>query len=77
MEFDFDLLCELTETSGVAGYEDRVRTIVRREFAETVDNVRTDAMGNVVGTIDGDSPYSVAVAAHMDEIGFIIRHVTD
>ncbi len=77
MEFDFDLLCELTETSGVAGYEDRVRSIVRREFAETVDNVRTDAMGNVVGTIDGDSPYSVAVAAHMDEIGFMVRHVTD
>ena len=77
MEFDFDLLCELTETSGVAGYEDRVRTIVRREFAESVDSVRTDAMGNVVGTIDGDSSYSVAVAAHMDEIGFMVRHVTD
>lgn len=77
MEFDFDLLCELTETSGVAGYEDRVRTIVRREFAETVDDVQTDAMGNVVGTIEGDSPYSVAVAAHMDEIGFMVRHITD
>ncbi|MGM0604534.1 MAG: M42 family metallopeptidase, partial [Halobacteriota archaeon] len=40
MEFDFDLLKELTETSGVPGYEDRVREIVRREFADTVDEVR-------------------------------------
>ncbi len=76
-EFDYDLLCELTEARGVPGYEDDVREIVRREFAETVDRVRSDAMGNVVGTIEGDSDYSVAVAAHMDEIGLMVRHVTD
>ncbi|SFR47647.1 M42 family metallopeptidase [Halogeometricum limi] len=76
-DFDFELLKELTETSGVPGYEDRVRDIVRREFEAHTDEVRTDAMGNVVGTIEGDSDYSVAVAAHMDEIGFMVRHVTD
>ncbi|MFC6826316.1 M42 family metallopeptidase [Halopelagius fulvigenes] len=76
-EFDFDLLKELTETSGVPGYEDRVRDAVRREFESSVDEVRSDAMGNVVGTIEGDGDYAVAVAAHMDEIGFMVRHVTD
>ena len=76
-DFDFDLLRELTEARGVPGYEDDVREIVRREFADSVDRVRSDAMGNVVGTIEGDSDYSVAVAAHMDEIGFMVRHVTD
>jgi len=75
--FDFDLLRELTEESGVPGYEDRVRELVRREFADSVDRVRTDSMGNVVGTIEGDADYSVAVAAHMDEIGFMVRHVDD
>ncbi|MFC7186651.1 M42 family metallopeptidase [Halorubrum yunnanense] len=77
LDFDFDLLRELTEARGVPGYEDDVREIVRREFAETADRVRSDAMGNVVGTIEGDGDYSVAVAAHMDEIGFMVRHVTD
>ncbi|QLG26031.1 M42 family metallopeptidase [Halorarum halophilum] len=84
-DFDFDLLRELTETSGVPGYEDRVRDVVRRELAERTDEVRTDAMGNVVGTVhadggddtDGDGNYEVAVAAHMDEIGFMVKHVTD
>ena len=76
-DFDFDLLRELTEARGAPGYEDDVREIVRREFAATADRVRTDAMGNVVGTVEGDSDYSVAVAAHMDEIGFMVRHVTD
>ncbi|EMA69551.1 peptidase M42 family protein [Halorubrum aidingense JCM 13560] len=76
-DFDFDLLCELTEARGVPGYEDDVRDIVRREFEARADRVRTDAMGNVVGTVEGDTDYAVAVAAHMDEIGFMVRHVTD
>ena len=76
-EFDFDLLRELTETSGVPGYEDRVRELARDELAANTDTVRTDAMGNVVGTIEGDSDYSVAVAAHMDEIGFMVKHIDD
>ena len=75
-EFDFDLLCELTETDGVPGYEDAVRAVVRRELAAGTDEVRTDAMGNVVGTVEGGD-YEVVVAAHMDEVGFMIRHVTD
>lgn len=74
-DFDFDLLCELTETSGVPGYEDRIREIVRREFEESVDTVRGDTLGNVVGTIEGTSDYEVTVAAHMDEIGFMVRRV--
>ncbi|WP_435360639.1 M42 family metallopeptidase [Haloarchaeobius sp. DFWS5] len=76
-DFDFDLLCELTETHGAPGYEDDVRDIVRRELDGEVDRLRSDAMGNVVGTIDGstDADYSVLVAAHMDEIGFMVRHV--
>ncbi|MFP8956344.1 M42 family metallopeptidase [Natrialbaceae archaeon A-CW3] len=75
VSFDLELLTELTETSGVPGYEDRIRKLVQDEFAESVDRVRTDAMGNVVGTIEGESDYSVAVAAHMDEIGFMVKHI--
>jgi tetrahedral aminopeptidase len=73
--FDMALLEELTETSGVPGYEDRVRDLVVDEFEDSVDRIRTDAMGNVVGTLEGDSEYSVAVATHMDEIGFMVRNV--
>ena len=77
MEFDFDLLAELTETSGVPGYEDRIRDVVRRELEGAVDEIRTDAMGNVVGTVEGEGDYEVIVGAHMDEIGFMVRHVTE
>ena len=70
-----DDICTLLETSGVPGYEDRVRKLVIDSLSSSVDRVRTDAMGNVVGTLEGESSYSVVVAAHMDEIGFMVRHV--
>ncbi|WP_416839012.1 M42 family metallopeptidase [Haloferax sp. DFSO52] len=76
-DFDFDRLKQLTETSGVPGYEDRIRALVREDLEETTDSVSVDAMGNVVGTIEGESDYEVAVAAHMDEIGFMVRHIND
>lgn len=74
---DIDLFTELTEATGVPGYEDRVRTVVRRELESHVDRLRTDEMGNLVGTIEGESDYEVAIAAHMDEIGFMVRHIDD
>ena len=75
--FDYELLVELTETRGVPGYEDRVRELVRGELAPSVDRLRSDAMGNLVGTLEGDADYDVVVAAHVDEIGFMVKHVDD
>lgn len=74
---DIELLRDLTEASGVPGYEDRIREIVKRELDSAADRIRTDAMGNVVGTVDRPGEYAVVVAAHMDEIGFMVRHVRD
>lgn len=79
--FDFDesLLVELTELHGVPGYEEAVRDVVRRELEGAVDDVRSDAMGNLVGTIEGSTApeYEVVVAGHMDEIGFMVRNVDE
>ena len=77
LPFDFGLLRELTETNGVPGYEGRVRDIVRRELTDEVDTIESDGMGNLVGTIEGTGDQHVVVAAHMDEIGFMVRHITD
>ncbi len=74
-ELNLELLAELTEERGVPGHEERIRELVRRELSGIADEVRTDAMGNVVGTIEGRGDGAIAVLAHMDEIGFIVRHV--
>jgi len=79
MALDVDLLGELTETSGAPGHEGRVRDVVRDHLPDGVDAVRTDAMGNLVATVEGsENPdFEVLVPAHMDEIGFVVKHVHD
>ncbi|MFP4590261.1 MAG: M42 family metallopeptidase [Halobacteriales archaeon] len=76
-ELRLELLERLTEARGVPGYEDEVRAIVRDELAAVADRVSTDAMGNVVGTVEGSGDFEVLVAAHMDEIGFMVREVDE
>ena len=66
----------LSEASGVSGYEDNVRVIVQDTFAPLSDEVRTDAMGNLIALkrgSSGDGPRrKVMLAGHMDEIGLIV-----
>ncbi|MWG36967.1 M42 family metallopeptidase [Halomarina oriensis] len=77
LPFDFELLRDLTAACGPVGYEDDVRTIVREELEASTDEVTSDAMGNVVGTVHGESDYSVVVAAHIDEWGWMVERITD
>jgi endoglucanase len=73
------LLKELCEASGPPGFEDQVREIYRREVTKLVDRVETDGMGNVIAIKNGKgkSPRKVMVAGHLDEIGFVVKHVDD
>jgi putative aminopeptidase FrvX len=71
------LLRELCEASGISGREERLRAIVRRELAPMVDELRVDSLGNLVGIRKGTSGKRLAINAHMDEIGFLVKHVDD
>jgi putative aminopeptidase FrvX len=75
--FNFDLLKRICELPGVAGREDAVAALVREEMAELVDEVSTDALGNVIGVKRGSGGPRVMVAAHMDEIGFLAKHIDE
>ncbi len=71
------LFKRLSETPGVPGREDRQREIAREELEDLTDEVHTDALGSVIGTKRGRDDVRVMVAAHMDEIGFLVRHIDD
>ena len=71
------LLRRLIETPGVPGREEQQRKIARDELGSLADEVRTDSLGSVIGTRRGRDDVRVMVAAHMDEIGFFVRHVDD
>ena len=77
MSINIPLLKEICEIAGTSGFEQRIRELVIREIKPLVDSYSVDHMGNVVGVKKGKQPKKVMVAAHMDEIGFIVTHIDD
>ena len=77
MEFNETLLRRLIETPGVSGREEQQREIAREELGALTDEVRTDVMGSVIGTKRGSADTSVMIAAHTDEIGFLVKYIDD
>lgn len=72
-----DLLRRICETPGAPGYEQRIREFVMAEVSPLVDELSIDNMGNVIAVKKGKSPKKVMIAAHMDEIGFIVNYIDD
>jgi endoglucanase len=73
---DFSLLKKLSNAHGISGYEDEIREIIRKELEDYVDEIRIDKMGNLICVKNGSKP-ELMVAAHMDEIGFMVKHIDD
>jgi putative aminopeptidase FrvX len=77
---DINLLKNICETPGVPGYEQAVRALVIKEVEHLVDHVWVDNIGNVFALKKGArnaENKKVLVAAHMDEIGFIVSHIDE
>lgn len=77
MEINVDLLKRICEAPGIPGREEQVRALVVGELEPLVDEIRVDALGNVIATKKGRGGPRVMLAAHMDEIGFMVRHIDD
>lgn len=71
------LLSKVCETPGAPGFEQRIRELVMNEIRDYVDEMEVDNMGNVYGIRRGTGPKKAMVAAHMDEIGFIVTHIDE
>ena len=72
------LLATITETAGAPGFENRIRNFIKDQVTPFVDEVSIDAMGNLIALKKGkDSSKRTMVAAHLDEIGFIVTGIDD
>lgn len=74
---NWDLLKQLCETPAVPGREEQMRSLVRQYLAPLVDSVETDVMGNMIGRRKREGKPRVMVAAHMDEIGFMVKFIDE
>jgi len=78
---DVALLSEFCRIPAAPGFEQHLRAVVMEMVTPLVDEVYTDAMGNVYavkkGTKQGDEAKRVMIGAHMDEISFIVTHIEE
>ncbi len=70
-------LKEICEIAGAPGHEQRIRALVIDKVSGLADEVKTDALGNVMAIVRGKGDKKVMVAAHMDEISFMVTHIDD
>jgi len=75
-EAQINLLERLSNACGVSGDEGEVRKIVLEQVKPYADEVKVDALGNVLVTRhgQGEPRLKVMLAAHMDEVGMMITN---
>jgi len=75
-DMNFELLKALSDAHGISGFEGNIRDIVKKELKGFVDEITEDSNGNLIAIRRG-SDLKVMIASHMDEIGFMVQHVTE
>ncbi|PJF22097.1 MAG: aminopeptidase [Phototrophicales bacterium] len=74
-------LKRLVEAHAPSGHEAPLRQILREEWAELVDDMQQDGLGSLIGikhaTRPLNEPRKIMLAAHMDEIGMMVRDIVD
>ena len=73
------LIQKLVETVGPSGYEQAVRDVVRGEIEGKAEEIRVDAMGNLIARYGTkkDGGLRIMLSGHMDEIGVIATHIDE
>ncbi|OYT56060.1 MAG: hypothetical protein B6U76_04515 [Desulfurococcales archaeon ex4484_217_2] len=71
-----DVLRNLSLTLGPPGFEDRVREFVYKEVKPHADEIIIDTLGNLI-VRKGDGKPIIMLDAHMDEVGFIVKHIME
>ena len=74
-----ELMKQLCALPGPSGCEDAVREFVLEKVKPFADEIKMDAIGNIMVFRKGKKALErpVVVCAHMDEVGVIIKQITD
>lgn len=75
-----DLLIKLASAPGPSGSEEAVRDVVKAELIRLAEDVRTDAMGNLLARTGPKGRATkggqkVLLLAHLDEVGLVVTNV--
>ena len=75
----YDILKKLCAVRGISGREMPVAKVIQEMITPYVDEVRYDAMGNLIACKRGTAtaPRKIMFCAHMDEIGFLVNFIEE
>ena len=77
MELNTELFEAICKTPGAPGYESTIRSLIIKEIEGLTDEIKLDNLGNIYAIKKGNTNKKIMVAAHMDEIGFIVTHIDE
>lgn len=72
-----DRLKKICETPGAPGFEKQIRDYIITQIEDIVDEYTIDNLGNIIALKKGRGNKKVMVAAHMDEISFLVTHIDE
>ena len=74
---NIELLSKICSVAGAPGHEKKIRDFIIGEIKKEGLGYTLDNLGNLIVKIKGKKEKSIMVAAHMDEIGFIVKHIDE
>ena len=74
---NIELLSKVCSVAGAPGHEKKIRDFIIGEIKKEGLGYTLDNLGNLIVKIKGKKEKSIMVAAHMDEIGFIVKHIDE
>nr|WP_210284151.1 M20/M25/M40 family metallo-hydrolase [Aureimonas phyllosphaerae] len=72
-----EFLKGLVKAPSPSGYEQPAATVYRTYTKAFAHRVATDISGNVTAVLNPDAPMKIMLAGHLDEIGFMVHHISD
>ncbi|MBG9981460.1 M42 family metallopeptidase [Facklamia sp. DSM 111018] len=78
MSVNEELLIKLTEVNGIGGNERQVRQLFKEETKDQAEEYLQDGLGGIFAQHTGNpNGPRVMIAAHLDEVGFMVKEITD
>ena len=75
---DWKLMEEIASSPGISSCEEEVAKIIKNAYNELNIPTAYDGLGSLVGYKDVvDKNLKIMIAAHMDEVGFMVKEITD
>jgi len=72
-----EALVRLCQAFGPSGSEEDVRDLITSWIRPLVDDLYTDALGNLIAVRKGRSEKRLLLDAHTDEVGIMVRHIDE